>query len=669
VWGGESLTDGQTYDLRVIVTDNVGNVYTSEAVTTTCDTTDPESNASSPDYDNEGAIAVEWTASDSTSGVASTALYVRAEGGSWMDSGLTPQTGISGTFDYTPTIDGTYYFQTVATDNAGNQEVVPSGGTGTGDDSTIYDTTAPTGSVTAPLGPYVTETQPAFTADAGDGTGSGVATVLFQYRVSGTGVYTDVYTATVAPYQAVWGGESLTDGQTYDLRVIVTDNVGNVYTSEAVTVTCDVSAPESSASSPAYTNGSPIAVEWTASDSTSGVANTVLYVRPEGGSWADSGLAPQTGISGTFNYTPPAEGAYYFQTVSTDNAGNQETVPSGDTGTGDDNTIYDITAPTGSVVAPTGPYVNETQPEFTASADDATSGVASVLFQYGLSGTGVYTDVSTDTASPYQAVWGSEVLTDGLTYNLRVIVTDNAGNGYTSAVVTVTCDLSMPTMEPIAEAEGQYYNSAPTFSNFGFDDNEALDDGWYQIDSYTTWTALFTDVYIPSWDSDGWIIPGFDSLGEGSHTIYFRARDNVGNEVGTSGEWSWQFYKDTIAPSATVDTPTGTLNDISVIEGTAADNSGGAGLSKVELQVTDGTNYLQPDGSWSTSEAWLTPGGLENWSYDTSGVSWEEVEYTIRVRATDRAGNVGTNEGAFTHEAPAEPRWYVYLPVVLKSYQ
>jgi len=38
-------------------------------------------------------------------------------------------------------------------------------------------------------------------------------------------------------------------------------------------------------------------------------------------------------------------------------------------------------------------------------------------------------------------------------------------------------DNTPPTMEAIAEAEGQYYNTAPTFSTFGFDDNMALDEG------------------------------------------------------------------------------------------------------------------------------------------------------------------------------------------------
>ncbi|RLC55897.1 MAG: hypothetical protein DRI80_17025, partial [Chloroflexota bacterium] len=216
----------------------------------------------------------------------------------------------------------------------------------------IQDNDAPTGTVTAPAGGYVTSTQPEFTADADDTT-SGVASVLFQYRVSGTGVYTDVSTDTTSPYEAVWGSESLTDGQTYDLRVIVTDNVGNVHTSDVVTVTCDTTDPESSASSPDYDTEDPIAVDWTASDSTSDIDEVLLYVRAEGGSWANSGLPAQSGTSGTFDYTPPADGTYYFQTVATDNAGNHEAVPSGSTGTGDDSTIYDTTDPTGSVTAPT----------------------------------------------------------------------------------------------------------------------------------------------------------------------------------------------------------------------------------------------------------------------------------------------------------------------------
>ena len=123
------------------------------------------------------------------------------------------------------------------------------------------------------------------------------------------------------------------------------------------------------------------------------------------------------------------------------------------------------------------------------------------------------------------------------------------GWGLVDAYAAVT-GFDPPTMEPIAEAEGQYYSTAPSFSNFGFDDDVALDDGWYQIDSFAgTWTALFTDAAGTSWDNDGWTIPGFDALAEGSHTIYFKASDNASNVEGESGEWSWQFFKDTTVPT------------------------------------------------------------------------------------------------------------------------
>jgi len=110
-------------------------------------------------------------------------------------------------------------------------------------------------------------------------------------------------------------------------------------------------------------------------------------------------------------------------------------------------------------------------------------------------------------------------------------------------------DASPPTIEAILEPQGQYYNLAPSFSNFGFDDDFDLDDGWYQIDSYTgPWVPLFTDVEDTEWNDDGWTLPGFDALGEGGHIIYFKASDDASNIGGELGEWSWQFYKDVTPP-------------------------------------------------------------------------------------------------------------------------
>lgn len=114
-------------------------------------------------------------------------------------------------------------------------------------------------------------------------------------------------------------------------------------------------------------------------------------------------------------------------------------------------------------------------------------------------------------------------------------------------------DMEKPTMEPVAESQGQFYSKTPVFSNFGFDDNTALDDGWYQADSLTgVWAVLFTNVSGTSWDGDNWSVPEFSHLGDGSHVFYFKAKDDAGNIEGKSGELSWQFYKDTTKPEVPV---------------------------------------------------------------------------------------------------------------------
>ncbi len=159
-----------------------------------------------------------------------------------------------------------------------------------------------------------------------------------------------------------------------------------------------------------------------------------------------------------------------------------------------------------------------------------------------------------------------------------------------------------PTMEAIIEAEEQYYNTAPIFSNFGFDDDEALDDGWHQMDSYSSgnWTALFTNNATPSWDNDNWAIPDFGGLSEGSHTIYFKASDNASNVVGDYGEWNWQFYKDTTPPT-----------DPTSVNSTSHTTSVWSSDNTVDISWTDATDNLSDlDGYsilWNTDNATAIP--------------------------------------------------------------
>ena len=99
-------------------------------------------------------------------------------------------------------------------------------------------------------------------------------------------------------------------------------------------------------------------------------------------------------------------------------------------------------------------------------------------------------------------------------------------------------------MEVIVEAQGQNYNTAPSFSHFRFYDDVDLNSVYYQIDSTTgSWINIDSVISGNSWNQDRWTLPGFDSLSLGLHTIYFKVVDDLGNEEGESGEWSWQFNK------------------------------------------------------------------------------------------------------------------------------
>jgi sugar lactone lactonase YvrE len=111
--------------------DTGGNADPATAVSTTLrhDALAPVSVAIAPTTTQLAPIQVSWVATDTHSGVDSLALWVKAsEEGTWAESGLTAQADGPGFFLYPPAGQGTYYFATVAVDQAGNAEAEPTGG-------------------------------------------------------------------------------------------------------------------------------------------------------------------------------------------------------------------------------------------------------------------------------------------------------------------------------------------------------------------------------------------------------------------------------------------------------------------------------------------------------------------------------------------------------------
>jgi VCBS repeat-containing protein len=221
------LPDGN-YCWHVQVRDNSGaSNALSDYSTETCftvDATPPTSSASSPAYAN-APFPVTASASDSGSAVANVRLYYRGPTGNWAQYGSAISSPGPYQWDFTPGLgDGTYYFQSVACDTVNNCETTPSGNTGVGDDSTVYDTTPPTSQATSPA--YDNGGSIAVDWTASDAGGSGVANVVLWYRLN-AGTWTD------SGLSQVGGSGTFTfnppgGSGTYCFYTIATDNALNV---------------------------------------------------------------------------------------------------------------------------------------------------------------------------------------------------------------------------------------------------------------------------------------------------------------------------------------------------------------------------------------------------------------------------------------------------------
>jgi hypothetical protein len=327
-------------------------------------------------------------------------------------------------YDTSGVADGQYDFRSVATDNAGNtaNSTVYSGA--------IVDNTAPTVTMTDP-GQYLRGTI-TLDATAGDGAGSGVASVKIQRSPAGAGTWTDICTDNSSPFQcasvdtATWGGDGL-----YDLRAVATDNVAKTTNSTVVTNRrVDNTAPTAGMTDPgAYLAGTTVALSATGTDGGSGVANVKIQRSPAGaGTWTDVCTDSSSPYGCTFDSTAVSDGLYDFRAITTDNAGNTTTSST------ITNRRVDNTAPTAALTDPGSP-LRLTVTLNATGTDTGGSGVLNVAIQRAPTGTSTWTTICTDTTSPYSCSWNTTGVSDG-GYDLRAVTTDNAGNVTNSSTVS-----------------------------------------------------------------------------------------------------------------------------------------------------------------------------------------------------------------------------------------
>jgi hypothetical protein len=293
--------------------------------------------AGSPDYDNGNPIAVTYNNATDTgsSGLQWVQLWYKKEGsGIWADSGLPAETGPSGSFNFIPTEgEGTYYFATRAEDNVGNQETAPAG---SGDDDTLYDTTAP--SVPEPV-------NFAYQNDSDSG-GDGIDPLPGYYDDMVIDLEWDPFTDDASglltyhmgtapqPTSGNYAEDSsytVSSSGTYTIYLTAEDNAGNI-SDDAATgpVVVDTQAPQGSIDCPEGTAEFSFVVDWSATidQGDAGLRSSDPYsvsYKVDDGEWQDWFTATSA-VTATFGPDSPVpveyEHTYCFHMRAVDKAGN-----------------------------------------------------------------------------------------------------------------------------------------------------------------------------------------------------------------------------------------------------------------------------------------------------------------------------------------------------------
>ena len=346
------------------------------------------------------------------------------------------------------------------------------------------------------------------------------------------------------------------------------------------------------------------------------------------GAWTNIGAADiSPPYEAAWNTTLVADGPYDLRAVVTDTTGNvaNELLP------GLPKTV-DNTAPAGSVTAPAAAAIVSGTVNVAATASDGAvppaSGVSAVRFELKPSGAGTFSVFGTQTAPVVGTTYQQSLATSGYPdgpAELRVVVTDVAGNETTSAVRTITLDNDAPVItlnDPGANTSGTVTLGVSTSA----DTAQVIFE--YSPAGAGTWTTIATD----STPGDGFTA-GFDTtlLGDGLYDVRARATD-VGGNPGTSAPRTTRV--DNTQPTGSITAPAGgaTVGGPAV-QLTAAAADGGSGVVSVTFEV-------KPFGAGAFAAVGTDTGAPYTVNWDSTAAPDGVAE--IRALVTDAAGNVRT---------------------------
>ena len=342
---GSALTGGVTY--AYVVRAVVGGLESpdSNELSATAIARPPSPASVAATLALAGQVNVSWPGAAGATGYN---VYRRTSAGTYdYASPLNGATPLSGTsYADTATVDGTTYRYVVRSVLLGAGGAQVESVDSPESPAATADATAPAGVSLANPGSPLRGTV-TLSGSASD-SGSGIASLRYEYSSAGLGVWSSGCTGTTTPYSCNLVTTAITDGL-YDLRVIATDAAGNATTSAVVASRrIDNTVPSATMGDPGAFLRGTVTLTATASDSGSGLASLVVQRAPTGTStWTTVCTTATSPASCPFNTALLADGGYDLRAVATDAAGNVTTSALVS------NRVVDNTAPTGTDIQTT----------------------------------------------------------------------------------------------------------------------------------------------------------------------------------------------------------------------------------------------------------------------------------------------------------------------------
>jgi len=644
------------YTVTSRAVDRAGNVQGVPGVSAFAyDISSPQSTVGTIGYFNTWAGAISGSASDTFSGVANVQIQLQRssdrfyyDGSVWGVAArwITVTGTVAWSLPFTPSVEAVYTVTSLATDNAGNVEIVPDTGV------FVYDLTPPQ-TVVSTTGCFVAWPG-AIIGTASDAV-AGLDRVEVRVQRTVDGLYYNgsswgpVETWIGLAGSANW---SLPFPQPLETTYVVAsravDRCGNMQiipTSSGFTY--DATAPQSTVESTGYFNSWGGVIQGTATDQASGVALVEIRLQRSVDSWyyngSSWGAAPAwisaTGtLAWSVPFTPTAEAVYAVTTRATDHCGNVQSVY----GTG--AFIYDRTSPQ-SEVATTG-FFNHWAGFIEGTASDELSGLSAVQVTVQRASDGLYFDgllwgptrwITVSGTSPWSLSFVPPVET---VYTVTSRAVDKAGNVQSlpssgvftwditppQAAVTTTGCFNAWEGRPL---QGSAQDAVSGVAYVQVKVQRALDGYYYDGSSWVMAAQWVTVTGTTSWS-----LP-FTPSAETFYTVTSAATDRCGNVQNIPGANAFTY--DATAPQSEVLT-TGYFNSwAGLVEGASTD--GVSGVAAVEVTVQRAPDGFYYNGaSWVAAAQWLTASGTTAWSLPFTPTA--ETVYTATSRASDHCGNV-----------------------------